>query len=155
MKCLMLIWSLESGQVSHKIFCFIQLLLNLRIYTCFVNLQPFCVTLDFKLSIDSIHILFLLYLLLWFWDFTIKNLQDFINTYRARIKDIFHRTPPTTGHAAPTTPQNPTPRPAATAGEVPLASIPEGTPQATSNAQKEAANTVQHRHLVCEGLSQE
>ena len=58
-------------------------------YTCFVYLRPFCVTLDFKLFIDSIHILFLLYLLLWFWDFTIKNLQDFIKIYRALIKDIF------------------------------------------------------------------
>ena len=48
-----------------------------------------CVTLDFKLFIDSIHILLLLYLLLWFWDFTIKNLQDFIKIYRALIKDIF------------------------------------------------------------------
>ena len=45
--------------------------------------------MDFKLFIHSIHILFLLYLLLWFWDFTIKNLQDFIKTYRALIKDIF------------------------------------------------------------------
>ena len=45
--------------------------------------------MDFKLFIDSIHILFLLYLLLWFWDFTIKNLRDFINVYRALIKDIF------------------------------------------------------------------
>ena len=35
------------------------------------------------------HILFLLYLLLWFWDFTIQNLQDFIKIYRALIKDIF------------------------------------------------------------------
>ena len=52
-------------------------------------MQPFCVTLDFKLFIDSIHILFLLYLLLWFWDFHIKNLQDFIKIYRALIKDIF------------------------------------------------------------------
>ena len=52
-------------------------------------MQPFCVTLDFKLFIDSIDILFLLYLLLWFWDFTIKNLQDFIKTYTALIKDIF------------------------------------------------------------------
>ena len=52
-------------------------------------LQPFCVTLDFKLFIDSIHILVLLYLLLWFGDFTIKNLQDFIKIYRALIKDIF------------------------------------------------------------------
>ena len=58
-------------------------------YTCFVYLQPFCVTLDFKLFIDSIHILFLLYLLLGFLDFTIKNLQDFIKIYRALIKDIF------------------------------------------------------------------
>ena len=57
-------------------------------YTCFVYLHPFCVTLDFKLFIDSIHILFLLYLLLWFSDFTIKNLQDFIKIYRALIKDI-------------------------------------------------------------------
>ena len=62
--------------------------MNLCVYTCFVYLQPFCVTLDFKLFIDSIHILFLLYLLLWFWDFTIKNLQDFIKVYRALIKDI-------------------------------------------------------------------
>ena len=46
-------------------------------------------TLDFKLFIDSIHILFLLYLLLWFSNFNIKNLQDFIKTYRALIKDIF------------------------------------------------------------------
>ena len=52
-------------------------------------LQPICVTLDFKLFIDSIHILFLLYLLLWLWDFNIKNLQDFIKIYRALIKDIF------------------------------------------------------------------
>ena len=42
-----------------------------------------------KPIIDSIHILFLLYLLLWFWDFTIKNLQDIIKIYRALIKDIF------------------------------------------------------------------
>ena len=42
-----------------------------------------------KLFIDSIHILFLLYLLLWLWDFNIKNLQDFIKVYRALIKDIF------------------------------------------------------------------
>ena len=63
--------------------------MNLCVYTCFVYLQPFCVTLDFKLFIDSIHILFLLYLLLWFWDFTIKNLQGFIKIYRALIKDIF------------------------------------------------------------------
>ena len=48
-----------------------------------------CVTLDFKLFIDSIHILFLLYLLFWFWDFTIKNLQDFIKIYRGLIEDIF------------------------------------------------------------------
>ena len=41
-----------------------------------------------KLFIDSIHILFLLYLLFWFWDFTIKNLQYFIKNYRALIKDI-------------------------------------------------------------------
>ena len=52
-------------------------------------MQPFCVTLDFKLFIDSIHILFLLYLLLWFWDFHIKNLQDFIKIPEALIKDIF------------------------------------------------------------------
>ena len=45
--------------------------------------------MDFKLIIDSIHILFLLYLLLWFWDFHIKKLQDFIKIYRALIKDIF------------------------------------------------------------------
>ena len=63
--------------------------MNLCVYTCFVYLQPFCVTLDFKLFIDSIHILFLLYLPLSFWDFTIKNLQDFIKIYRALIKDIF------------------------------------------------------------------
>ena len=63
--------------------------MNVCVYACFVYLQPFCVTLDFKLFIDSIHILFLLYLLLWFWDITIKSLQDFINIYRALIKDIF------------------------------------------------------------------
>ena len=62
--------------------------MNLCVHTCFVYLQPSCVTLDFKLFIDSIHILFLLYLLLWFWDFTIKSLQDFIKIYRALIKDI-------------------------------------------------------------------
>ena len=89
MKCLMLTWRLKSGQYSHKIFCTIRLRLNLCIYTCFVYMQPFCVTLDFKLFIDSIHILFLLYLLLWFWGFNIKNLQDFIKIYRALIKDIF------------------------------------------------------------------
>ena len=63
--------------------------MNLCVYTCFVYLQPFFVTLDFKLFIDSIHILFLLYLLLWLWDCTIKNLQDFIKVFRALIKDIF------------------------------------------------------------------
>ena len=63
--------------------------MRLCVYTCFVYLQPFCVTLDFKLFIDSIHILFLSYLLLWFGHFTIKNLQDFIKIYRALIKDIF------------------------------------------------------------------
>ena len=42
-----------------------------------------------KQFIDSIHIMFLLYLLLWFWDFTIKSLRDFIKIYRALIKDIF------------------------------------------------------------------
>ena len=62
--------------------------MNLCIETCFVYLQPFCVTLEFKFFIDSIHILFLLYLLLWFWDFIIKNLQDLIKIYRALIKDI-------------------------------------------------------------------
>ena len=45
--------------------------------------------MDFKLFIDSTHILFLLYLLLWFSDFTIKNLQDFMKIYGALIKDIF------------------------------------------------------------------
>ena len=89
MKCLMLSLRLESAQFSYKIFCIIHLCFNLCVYTCFVYLQPFCVTLDFKLFIDSIHFLFLLYLLLWFWDFTIKNLQDFIKIYRALIKDIF------------------------------------------------------------------
>ena len=63
--------------------------LNLCVYTCFIYLQPFCVTLNFKLFIDSIHILFLLHSLLWFWDVTIKNLQVFIEIHRARIKDIF------------------------------------------------------------------
>ena len=63
--------------------------LNLCIYTCFVYLQPFCVTLDFKLFIDWIHILSLHYLLLWFWGLLIKNLQDFIKISRALIKDIF------------------------------------------------------------------
>ena len=38
---------------------------------------------------DSIHVLFLLYLLLLFLDFTIKNLQDFIKIYKALIRDIF------------------------------------------------------------------
>ena len=33
--------------------------------------------------------MFLLYLLLWFWDFIIKNLQKYIKIYRALIKDIF------------------------------------------------------------------
>ena len=33
--------------------------------------------------------LYLLYLLLWFWGFHIKNLQDFIKISRALIKDIF------------------------------------------------------------------
>ena len=62
--------------------------MSLCVYTCFVYPQPSCVTLDFKPFIDSIHILFLLYLLLWFWDFTITNLQDFIKIYRALIKAI-------------------------------------------------------------------
>ena len=89
MQCLMQPLRQESDQFSYKIFCIVHLGLNLCVYTCFVYLQPFCVTLDFKLFLDSIHILFLLYLLLWFWDFTIKNLQDFIKIYRALIKDIF------------------------------------------------------------------
>ena len=85
----MLSWRLESVQCSYTIFCIIQLLIKPCVYTCFVYLQPFCVTLDLKLFIDSIHILFLLYLLLCFWDFIIKNLQDFIIVYRALVKDIF------------------------------------------------------------------
>ena len=89
MKCLMLSLRLESAQFSYKYFCIIHLCMNPCVYSCFVYLQPFCVTLDFKLFIDSIHILFLLYLLLWFSDFSIKNLQDFIKVYRALIKDIF------------------------------------------------------------------
>ena len=89
MKCLMLSLRLESAQFSYKIFSIIHLPSNLCVYTCFVYLQPFCVTLDFKLCIDSIPILFLLYLLLWFLDFTIKILQDFIKIYRALIKNIF------------------------------------------------------------------
>ena len=89
MKCLMLSLRLESAQFSYKIFCIIHLWLNLCVYTCFVYLQPFCVTLDFKLFLDSIHILFLLYLLFWFSDFNIKNLRDFIKIYRAPIQDIF------------------------------------------------------------------
>ena len=64
-------------------------MIELCIYTYFVYLQPFCVTLDLKLFIDSIHILFLLYSLLCFWDFNIKNLQDFIKIYGALIKDTF------------------------------------------------------------------
>ena len=40
------------------------------------------------------HILFLLYLLLCFWDFTIKKLQGFINIHRAQIKDICPVAPP-------------------------------------------------------------
>ena len=67
--------------------------MNLCVYTCFVYLHPFCVTLDFKLFLDSIHSLFLLYLLLWFWDFTIKNLQDFIKIYRALIKSLISSLP--------------------------------------------------------------
>ena len=59
------------GSKSHasfdiKIICFILLGLNLCIYTCFVYLHPFCVILHFKLVIDSIYILFLLYLLPFF-----------------------------------------------------------------------------------------
>ena len=68
-------------------------------FLSFYFFSPFCVTLDFKLFIDSIHILFLLYLLLWFWDFNIKNLQDFIKIYRALIKDIFL---PSLGTSEPT-----------------------------------------------------
>ena len=40
-----------------------------------------------QLFIDSIHILFLLYLLLWF-GFPNQNLQDVIKIIRALIKDI-------------------------------------------------------------------
>ena len=89
MRCLRLIGREESCQVSYKYHFFILLGLNLCIYTCFVYLQPFCDTLHFKLFIDSIHILFLLNLLLWFFDFHIKNLQDIIKISRALIKDIF------------------------------------------------------------------
>ena len=48
MKCLMLSWRLESVEFSYKIFCIVNLSLNLCVYTCFVYLQPLCVTLDFK-----------------------------------------------------------------------------------------------------------
>ena len=47
MKRMMLSWRLESVQFSYKIFCIIHLCLNLCVCTCFVYLQPFCVTLDF------------------------------------------------------------------------------------------------------------
>ena len=66
MKCLRLIVRQESCQVSYNNHLLNLFRLNLCIYTCFVYLQPSCVTLDFKLFIDSIHILFLLYFLPWF-----------------------------------------------------------------------------------------
>ena len=34
----------------------------------------------------------------WFWDFIIKNLQDFIKIYRALIKEIFLMGSPTVIH---------------------------------------------------------
>ena len=48
MKCLLQPLRLESDQFSYKTFCFTHLGLNLCSYTCFVYLQPFCVTLDSK-----------------------------------------------------------------------------------------------------------
>ena len=48
MKCLLQPLRQESDQFSYKTFCIIQLWLNLCAYTCFVYLQPFCVTLDSK-----------------------------------------------------------------------------------------------------------
>ena len=84
MKCLLQPLRLESDQFSYKTFCIIHLCLNLCAYTCFVYLQPFCVTLDSKKPIiDSIHIQSLLYLLLWFGVFNYK-------TCRNTSKDLGH-----------------------------------------------------------------
>ena len=66
MKCLRLIGRQESCQFSYKNHLFYSFVIESLYFTCFVYLQPLCITLDFKLFIDSIHILFLLYLLPWF-----------------------------------------------------------------------------------------
>ena len=56
----MLDWRQESGHVSHKNHLFFPIVIE----SLYSSLQPFCDTLDFSF-LDSIHILFLLYLLLW------------------------------------------------------------------------------------------
>ena len=60
----------------------------LYLYLLCLSAAILCYT-GFQTNHCSIRILLLLYLLLWFWDFIIKNLQDFIKIYRALIKDIF------------------------------------------------------------------
>ena len=44
----MLTWGLESGQFSLKNNLFYSFVIDLCTYACFVYLQPFCVTVDFK-----------------------------------------------------------------------------------------------------------
>ena len=61
---------------------------SLCLYLLCLPAALLCYT-GFQTIHDSIHILFLLYLLLGFWDFLIKSLQDFIKISRALIEDIF------------------------------------------------------------------
>ena len=66
MKCLVLPWRPESCQVSHKKHWFYRFVIETLYLTLFVYLHLFCEILDFRnLFIDLIHILFMLFLLLW------------------------------------------------------------------------------------------
>ena len=63
MKCLRLFGRQESCQFSYENNLLYSFVIESLYLLCLS--AAFCVTLDFKLFIDSIHILFLLYLLPW------------------------------------------------------------------------------------------
>ena len=66
MKCLRLIGRQESCQFSYKNHLFYPFVIeSLYLFLLCLSAALLCYT-GFKLFIDSIHILFLLYLLLWF-----------------------------------------------------------------------------------------
>ena len=70
---------------NHFFHC---LLLNLSVNHALSICSPYVMHWPSNVFIDSIHILLMLYLLLWSCFPTSQNLQDFIKAFRALIEDI-------------------------------------------------------------------